>query len=155
VCEKNAGPRSPPGLRLIPAFKGERGRRQTVRNGHHPDRPALATSKSSTPDPQPPPPGQGETFASTILPLPPANRCVEGRGPWLSRTDSFRRSVRPARPRRSTTTDTRLKAAWETPEQASAGGTRYVHGMHFDIRLDEGRSCIPVLMGRSSPERRS
>src|SRR5262249_57942598 len=55
-------------------------------------------------------------------------------------------------------TITRLKAVWEAEHQAwarrSLAGQHYVYvradGVHFNIRLEEGRQCILVLMGATA-----
>jgi transposase-like protein len=66
-------------------------------------------------------------------------------------------STRPF-PNLSATTITRLKAVWEQDHQAwskrSLAGKHYVYvwadGVHFNIRLEEGRQCILVLMGATA-----
>ena len=58
----------------------------------------------------------------------------------------------------SATTVTRLKAVWEQEYQAwskrSLEGKHYVYvwadGVHFNIRLEEDRQCILVLMGATA-----
>ena len=58
----------------------------------------------------------------------------------------------------SATTITRLKAVWEEEHEAwskrSLAGKHYVYvwadGVHFNIRLEEGRQCILVLMGATA-----
>jgi putative transposase len=58
----------------------------------------------------------------------------------------------------SATTVTRLKAAWEeehrTWSKRSLKGKHYVYvwadGVHFNIRLEDGRQCILVLMGATA-----
>jgi transposase-like protein len=64
----------------------------------------------------------------------------------------------PEAPGLSATTVTRLKAVWEAEHQAwarrSLAGKHYVYvwadGVHFNIRLEEGRRCILVLMGATA-----
>ncbi len=64
----------------------------------------------------------------------------------------------PEAPGLSATTVTRLKAAWEDEYEAwskrSLEGKHYVYvwadGVHFNIRLEEGRQCILVLMGATA-----
>jgi transposase-like protein len=64
----------------------------------------------------------------------------------------------PDAPGLSANTVTRLKAAWEEEHDAwskrSLKGKHYVYvwadGVHFDIRLEEGRQCILVLMGATA-----
>ena len=58
----------------------------------------------------------------------------------------------------SATTITRLKSGWESDFEAwnkrSLAGKHYVYvwadGVHFNIRLEEGRQCILVLMGATA-----
>ena len=68
----------------------------------------------------------------------------------------------PDAPGLSATTVTRLKATWED-EFAGWGkrpleGKHYAYvwadGVHFNIRLDEGRQCILVLMGATAEGRK-
>ena len=64
----------------------------------------------------------------------------------------------PDAPGLSATTVTRLKAVWEAEHEAwakrSLAGKHYVYvwadGVHFNIRLEEGRQCILVLMGATA-----
>jgi transposase-like protein len=64
----------------------------------------------------------------------------------------------PDAPGLSANTVTRLKAAWEEEHRAwskrSLKGKQYVYvwadGVHFNIRLEEGRQCILVLMGATA-----
>ena len=64
----------------------------------------------------------------------------------------------PDAPNLSATTVTRLKAVWEEDHEAwskrSLAGKHYVYvwadGVHFNIRLEEGRQCILVLMGATA-----
>ena len=64
----------------------------------------------------------------------------------------------PDAPNLSATTVTRLKAVWEQEHEAwskrSLAGKHYVYvwadGVHFNIRLEEGRQCILVLMGATA-----
>jgi putative transposase len=61
-------------------------------------------------------------------------------------------------PNLSATTITRLKGVWEGEHEAwskrSLSGKHYVYvwadGVHFNIRLEEGRQCILVLMGATA-----
>jgi len=62
----------------------------------------------------------------------------------------------------SATTVTRLKASWEAEFEAwskrSLEGKRYFYvwadGVHFNIRLEEDRQCILVLMGATADGRK-
>src|SRR5204862_1454881 len=64
----------------------------------------------------------------------------------------------PDAPGLSATTVTRLKAGWEAERDAwskrSLEGKRYVYvwadGVHFNIRLEQDRQCILVLMGATA-----
>src|SRR5690606_25599915 len=64
----------------------------------------------------------------------------------------------PDAPNLSATTITRLKAVWEQDHEAwskrSLAGKHYVYiwadGVHFNIRLEEDRQCILVLMGATA-----
>ena len=69
----------------------------------------------------------------------------------------------PDAPGLSATTVTRLKASWAAEYDAwskrSLKGKHYVYvwadGVHFNIRLEQDRQCILVLMGRPPTARRS
>jgi transposase-like protein len=153
----------------------ERGRRQVVRNGHHPER-TIQTGLGDIEVRQPRvldrrPPGQGERFSPAVLP-PYLRRTkgVEELIPWLYlkgvSTGDFSEALQallgPDAPGLSATTVVRLKAAWEAEFAAwskrSLAGERYVYvwadGVHFNIRLDEGRQCILVLMGATADGRK-
>jgi transposase-like protein len=153
----------------------EAGRRQVVRNGYLPSRGVL-TGLGPVEVHQPRvrdrrPVGEREAFASAILPpyLRKA-RSLEELIPWLylkgvstgDFADALRALLGPDAPGLSATTVTRLKAAWEAEYEAwskrSLEGKRYVYvwadGVHFNIRLDEGRQCILVLMGATAEGRK-
>ncbi|MDB5351390.1 MAG: hypothetical protein JWN86_2637 [Planctomycetota bacterium] len=147
------------------------GRREVVRNGHLPER-AIQTGIGAVEVQQPRvrdrrPANEREAFTSAIL--PPnlrKTRSLEGLLPWLHlkgvSTGDFSEALQailgPDAPGLSATTITRLKAAWEDEFAAwnkrSLAGKRYVYvradGVHFDIRLEGGRQCIPVLMGATA-----
>ena len=156
-------------------LKDGRGRRQVVRNGHLPER-TIQTGLGDVEVKQPRvldrrPPGQREPFASAILPrYLRRTRSVEELIPWPYlkgvSTGDFSEALAallgPDAPGLSATTVTRLKAVWEAEYDAwaerSSAGKRYVYiwadGVHFNIRLDEGRQCILVLMGATADGRK-
>lgn len=153
----------------------EAGRRQVVRNGYLPAREVL-TGLGPVEVHQPRvrdrrPVGERETFASAILPpyLRKA-RSVEELIPWLylkgvstgDFTDALQALLGPGAPGLSAATVTRLKADWEAEFEAfsrrSLEGKHYVYvwadGVHFNIRLEEDRQCILVLMGATADGRK-
>jgi putative transposase len=147
------------------------GRRQVVRNGSHPAREIL-TGLGPIPVRQPRvldrrPLGQREIFTPDVLP-PYLRRTknIDEAIPWLYlkgiSSGDFPEALQglfgvEARGL-SANTVTRLKAAWE--EEYSAWSKRslkdkhYVYvwadGVHFNIRLEDGRQCILVLMGATA-----
>jgi transposase-like protein len=146
----------------------EQGRRQVVRNGYLPER-ELVTGVGPIPVKQPRvldrrPPEERETFTSRILPpyLRKA-KSIEELIPFLYlkgiSTGDFHEALQallgPDCPGLSATTVTRLKAVWEQDyagwSQRSLAGREYVYvwadGIHTNIRLEEDRQCILVLMG--------
>jgi putative transposase len=151
------------------------GRRQVVRNGHHPER-TIQTGLGDIEVKQPRvldrrPPGQRERFSPAVLPpYLRRTRSVEELIPWLYlkgvSTGDFSEALTallgPEAPGLSATTVTRLKATWAAEYDAwskrSLKGKRYVYvradGVHFDIRLEQGRQCIPVLMGATADGRK-
>src|SRR5262245_13270802 len=152
-------------------LKDEAGHNQVVRNGHLPER-TIQTGLGPIEVQQPRvrdrrPAGQREAFTSAILPpYLRRTRSLEELIPWLDlkglSTGDFSEALQallgPEAPGLSVTTITRLKAAWEAEHEAwarrSLAGKRYVYvwadGVHFNIRLEEGRQCILVLMGATA-----
>ena len=149
----------------------EAGRRQVVRNGSHPER-TILTGLGPIEVKQPRvqdrrPPGQRETFSPAVLP-PYLRRTknVDEAIPWLYlkgiSTGDFPEALQGLfgveAKGISATTVTRLKAAWEEEHRdwskRSLKGKHYVYvwadGVHFNIRLEEGRQCILVLMGATA-----
>src|SRR4051795_13726758 len=147
------------------------GRRQVVRNGHLPER-TIQTGIGAIPVQQPRvqdrrPAEQREKFTPAVLPpYLRRTRSLDELIPWLYlkgiSTGDFSEAL-PAilgtdAPNLSATTVTRLKAAWEQEHDAwskrSLAGKHYVYvwadGVHFNIRLEEGRQCILVLMGATA-----
>src|SRR3954470_4869580 len=152
-------------------LKDQAGRRQVVRNGHLPER-TIQTGIGEVPVQQPRvqdrrPPERREKFTSAVLPpYLRRTKSLEELIPWLYLkgigTGDFAEALGailgPDAPNLSATTITRLKAVWETDHQAwskrSLAGKHYVYvwadGVHFNIRLEEGRQCILVLLGATA-----
>jgi transposase-like protein len=142
-----------------------------VRNGHLPEREIL-TGLGPVTVKQPRardrrPEEERETFTSNIL--PPYLRKVKSLEeliPWLYlkgiSTSDFPEALQallgPNAKGMSATTVTRLKAVWEEEfvswRKRSLEGKRYVYvwadGIHFNIRLEEDRQCILILMGATA-----
>jgi putative transposase len=152
-------------------LKDQAGRQQVVRNGHLPER-AIQTGIGEIPVKQPRvhdrrPPEQREKFTPAVLPpYLRRTRSLEELIPWLDlkgiSTGDFSEALGailgPDAPNLSATTITRLKAVWEAEHEAwsrrSLAGKHDVYvradGVHFTIRLEEGRQCILVLMGATA-----
>jgi putative transposase len=152
-------------------LKDDQGRRQVIRNGHLPER-AIQTGIGAVEVQQPRvrdrrPADPREAFTSAILPpYLRKTRSLEGLLPWLYlkgiSTGDFSEALQailgPDAPNLSATTVTRLKAIWEEDHRAwskrSLAGKHYVYvwadGVHFNIRLEEGRQCILVLLGATA-----
>ena len=153
------------------AVRDAAGRRQVVRNGHLPER-SITTGLGPVEVRQPRVRdrrcGAGvERFSSKIL--PPYLRkaqSMEELIPWLYlkgiSTGDFQEAlsalVGPDCPGLSATTVTRLKSVWEAEYEAwnrrDLRGKRYVYvwadGVHFNVRLEDDRTCILVLMGATA-----
>jgi transposase-like protein len=147
------------------------GRRQVVRNGRLPKR-SILTGIGPVQVEQPRVLDrrgeEGETFSSKILPpYLRKTRSLEELIPWLYlkgvSTGDFGEAlgalVGPGAEGLSASTITRLKAVWEEEfkewTNRSLQGKQYVYvwadGVHFNVRLEEDRQCILVLMG-ATPE---
>jgi transposase-like protein len=164
------------------------GRRQVVKNGHHPTRTLVTgvgpvevtqprvwdrrivgrNEAGDTVDAQ----GQAvERFCSSILPpYLRKTKAIEELIPWLylkgvstgDFSEALQALVGPQAAGLSATTITRLTAAWQVEYQAwnrrSLEGRHYVYvwadGIHFNIRLEEDRQCILVLMGARADGRK-
>jgi transposase-like protein len=148
--------------------RDERGRQQVVRNGYMKER-TLLTGVGEVKVDQPRvrdrrPFRDREKFSSAILPpYLRKTKSVEELIPWLYlkgiSTGDFSEALQallgPDAKGLSATTVTRLKGIWQDEYQAwskrSLAGQRYVYvwadGVHFNIRLEEERQCILVLMG--------
>jgi putative transposase len=151
------------------------GRRQVVRNGYLPKR-TITTGLGPLEVRQPRvhdrrPADEAEPFSSKILPpYLRKTKSIEELIPWLYlkgvSTGDFSEALTallgPAAPGLSATTVTRLKQVWEDEQQAwsrrSLADKEYVYvwadGVHFNIRLEEDRQCILVLMGATADGRK-
>ena len=150
------------------------GRRQVVRNGHKPARSILTglgpieVTMPRVHDRRPP--NEREPFTSKILPpyLRKA-RSVEELIPWLYlkgiSTNDFGEALQalvgPNAAGLSASTVVRLKARWEEEYKDWSSrplDARYVYvwadGIHFNVRLEEDRTCILVLMGATADGRK-
>jgi putative transposase len=164
----------------VAAYIGERahitdenGRRQVVRNGSMPER-EIVTGIGPVRVRQPRvhdrrPEGQGgrEKFTSAILPpYLRKSRSIEDLIPWLYlkgvSTGQFGEALAALigvdTAGFSASTITRLKESWEADykawNQRDLSGKNYVYiwvdGIHFNIRLEEDRQCILVVMGATA-----
>ena len=144
------------------------GRRQLVRNGFLPER-KIVTGLGEIAVKQPRvhdrrPAEEREQFTSKILPpYLRKTKTIEELIPWLYlkgiSTGGFHEALQallgPDCPGLSATTITRLKSVWEQEHEEwckrSLEGKEYVYvwadGIHTNIRLEEDRQCILVLMG--------
>ncbi len=146
----------------------ERGHRLVVRNGYHNKR-KITTGLGQLEVEQPRVhdrrgPGEREKFSSKILPpYLRKTKSIEELIPWLylkgistgGMNEALQSLLGPACPGLSASTVTSLKKTWEEEfgqwNRRSLEGKRYVYvwadGVHFNIRLEEDRQCILVLMG--------
>jgi putative transposase len=147
------------------------GRRQVVRNGYLPQRSILTgigPVEVSQPRVRDRRGADGEVFTSKILPpYLRKSRSLEEMIPWLylkgvssgDFSEALAALVGPDAQGLSASTITRLKTAWEQEfdewNRRSLEGKQYVYvwadGVHFNVRLEEDRQCILVLMG-ATPE---
>src|SRR4029078_6893370 len=149
----------------------EHGHRQVVRNGHLPQR-TLLTGLGPLEVRQPRvldrrPAREGERFSSKILPpYLRKTKSIEELIPWLylkgistgDFSEALAALVGPEAKGLSASTITRLKEVWQVEfqewNQRSLKGKEYVYvwadGVHFNIRLEEDRQCILVLMGATA-----
>jgi transposase-like protein len=155
--------------------RDERGHRQVVRNGHLPER-TLMTGVGPVTVKQPRvldrrPTDEAEPFSSKILPpYLRKTKSIEELIPWLylkgistgDFSEALAALVGPAAKGLSASTITRLKEVWQGEFQEwtkrSLKGKEYVYvwadGVHFNIRLEEDRQCILVLMGATADGRK-
>ena len=146
----------------------ENGHRQVVRNGYHNPR-GITTGLGRLEVEQPRvhdrrAPGEREKFTSKILPpYLRKTKSIEELLPWLylkgistgDMNEALQSLLGPECPGLSASTVTSLKKTWEEEFQQwnhrSLEGKEYVYlwadGVHFNIRLEEDRQCILVLMG--------
>lgn len=146
----------------------EQGHRQVVRNGYLPER-TIQTGVGAVNVKQPRvrdrrPEGQREKFSSAILPpYLRKTRSIEELLPWLYlkgvSTGDFSEALAallgPDSPGLSATTITRLVSAWQEEHREwskrSLEGKEYVYvwadGIYTNVRLEEDRVCMLVLMG--------
>jgi transposase-like protein len=147
------------------------GRQLVVRNGYLPER-TITTGIGPVEIKQPRvrdrrPPAEREQFTSAILPpYLRKTKSIEGLIPWLYlkgvSTGDFSEALTALlgadAPGLSATTVTRLKAVWQQEYEAwskrSLAGKEYVYvwadGVHFNIRLEEDRQCVLVLLGATA-----
>jgi len=151
--------------------RDEAGHRQVVRNGSMPAR-TIVTGLGDVAVKQPRvhdrrPAGEKEMFTSAILPrYLRKTKTIEELIPWLylkgvstgDFSEALAALVGPEAPGLSATTVTRLKSVWadeyQTWSKRSLEGKQYVYvwadGVYFNIRLEEDRQCILVLMGATA-----
>ncbi len=149
-------------------LRDARGRHQVVRNGYLPRR-TITTGIGPVEVQQPRvrdhrPAGETERFTSKILPpYLRKTKSIEELIPWLYlkgiSTGDFSEALAALLGKDakglSASTITRLKKVWEDEYQEwnkrSLSDEEYVYvwadGVHFNIRLEEDRQCILVLMG--------
>ena len=152
-------------------LRDDAGRQQVVRNGSLPQR-TILTGIGPVEVKQPRvqdrrPPEQREKFSSAILPpYLRKTKSIEELIPWLYlkgvSTGDFSEALAallgPDAKGLSPNTVTRLKAVWQQEydawSQRSLAGKHYVYvwadGVHFNIRLEQDRQCILVLMGATA-----
>lgn len=157
--------------------RDEEGRRLVVRNGHAPERTIqtglgdVAVLRPRVNDRRVDEDGRRIRFESKLLP-PYLRRTkgIEELLPWLYlkgvSTGDFSEALQallgPDAPGLSATTITRLKKAWEGDfaewNRRSLERKQYVYlwvdGIHFNIRLEEDRQCILVVMGATADGRK-
>jgi putative transposase len=153
----------------------QRGRRQVVRNGYLPQR-KLVTGVGEVLIEQPRvhdrrPEGEREHFSSKLLPpYLRKTKSIEELIPYLYlkgiSTGDFQEALSailgPDCPGLSATTIVRLKSVWEQEYREwsarSLEGQEYVYvwadGIHTNIRLEEDRQCILVLIGATKDGRK-
>jgi transposase-like protein len=156
-------------------LQDEHGHRQVVRNGRLPER-TLLTGVGPVDVKQPRvldrrPAQAGERFSSKILPpYLRKTKSLEELIPWLylkglstgDFSEALAALVGPEAKGLSASTITRLKEVWQDEfhewTQRSLKGKEYVYlwadGIHFNIRLEEDRQCILVLMGATADGRK-
>jgi transposase-like protein len=156
-------------------LRDERGHRQVVRNGYLPER-SITTGIGPVKVRQPRVHDrrdgkEREAFSSKILPpYLRKTRSLEELLPWLylkgistgDFNEALQALVGPECPGLSASTVTRLLEGWQAEYQEwskrSLKDKHYVYlwvdGVHFNIRLEEDRQCILVLMGATADGRK-
>jgi putative transposase len=153
--------------------RDQQGRRAVVRNGFLPER-ELATGIGPVPVEQPrvrvrAPADGTEVPKFTSKVLPPylrRTKSIEELIPWLYlkgiSTDDYQEALAallgPEAPGLSPTTIVRIKKVWEDEygewRTRSLAGKRFVYlwadGVYFNVRLEEERSCILVIVGATA-----
>jgi len=150
--------------------RDEQGHRLVVRNGHKDEREIqtgigpIAVRQPRVDDQRVDEHGHRVRFTSEILPpYLRKTRSIEELIPWLYlkgiSTGDFSEALAallgPEAPGLSASTVVRLKQVWQDEYQAwsqrSLAGKQYVYfwadGIHFNVRLEEDRQCILVVMG--------
>ena len=149
----------------------ERGHRQVVRNGYLPQR-TITTGVGPVAVQQPRVLDRrsqeaAEPFSSKILPpYLRKTKSLEALIPWLylkgvstgDFSEALQALVGPRAEGLSASTVTRLKQAWEQEyddwSRRSLDAKEYVYvwadGIHFNVRLEEDRQCILVLLGATA-----
>ncbi len=157
------------------ALTAAAGHRQVVRNGYLPKR-MLTTGVGPVEVQQPRVldrrrQEEAEPFSSKILPpYLRKTKSLEELIPWLylkgvstgDFSEALQALVGPQTEGLSASTVTRLKQVWEQEYDAwsrhSLEGKEYVYvwadGIHFNVRLEEDRQCILVLMGATADGRK-
>ena len=152
-------------------LQDSRGHRQVVRNGYLPER-SITTGIGPVKVRQPRvhdrrADEEAEPFSSKILPpYLRKTRSIEELLPWLylkgistgDFNEALQALVGPECPGLSASTITRLLEGWRAEYQEwskrSLAEKHYVYwwvdGIHFNIRLEEDRQCILVLMGATA-----
>jgi putative transposase len=156
-------------------LRDERGHRQVVRNGYLPER-SITTGIGPVKIRQPRvhdrrPQDEAEPFSSKILPpYLRKTRSIEELLPWLylkgistgDFNEALQALVGPECPGLSASTVTRLLESWQAEyhewSKRSLQDKHYVYlwvdGVHFNIRLEEDRQCILVLLGATADGRK-
>jgi transposase-like protein len=155
-------------------LRDEQGQRLVVRNGHKDERQIqtgigpVSVRQPRVNDRRVDEAGQRIHFTSSILPpYLRKTKSIEELIPWLYlkgiSTGEFSEALvallGPTAPGLSASTVVRLKEVWqgehETWSKRSLADKRYVYlwvdGIHFNIRLEEDRQCLLVVMG-ATPE---
>jgi transposase-like protein len=152
-------------------LRDERGHRQVVRNGYLPERmitTGIGPVKVRQPRVHDRRQGEeAEPFSSKILPpYLRKSKSIEELLPWLylkgistgNFNEALQALVGPECPGLSASTVTRLLEAWQAEyhewSKRSLKDRHYVYvwvdGVHFNIRLEEDRQCILVLLGATA-----